>query len=303
MVPTFLIGLSFVMMMALGATIVTKAVRHPPHRGSAKLSIFGTQFSLSGPAWLVMIVIGGLLTATPVIAAVVQPRASEPFKPPAAVVVADSIDDADYGSFEFLSDSIVLDLRHTQSLTWLDSLRDRFGWISRHSRVRPATVINQMTVRKVAAQDQIRIGYTASGELDLRCLSQPFSVRLATDRTRDVRQGELVINVKDVPVGSVFVIVNEVTYWNSFRGTDQDDYSTYTHNHQSQPEDLSVAIIFPEHKRFKTMDVSQRGRDDEALLPLGGDHQRTPGPENSTFYWSATTPAGERRYVVLAWTW
>jgi len=82
-VPSFLIVLCFLLLMALGVLVVFKVLRNPPHGGQSEFSLLGSKLSLKGPAWLIMLAIGVLMVAAPILVAAVERRVVTPFQPPA----------------------------------------------------------------------------------------------------------------------------------------------------------------------------------------------------------------------------
>lgn len=300
-VPQGLIVVCLSAMMVLGAYIVYKAIKSPPKGGESQISAFDSKLVLKGPAWLIMIAVGAIVAATPVIAAIVQRGAAAPFSLPEVAQVVGQIDEPEYRSFLFLRDASYLDLRSSQSQPWFTRLP---GWgrlTGRHTRIRPATLVNYMLIKKVAGAEVIHMKYSTSGTLDMRCLTHPCTFRKAYEHDHEV--GEITADVRDVQVNEEFTLITEVTYWNAFSGTEGDDYSTYTHNQTLQPEEISVIITFPELQRFRAVDVLETPPGAEQPRPVQGPARSIPANDGGTYYWSTSRPGPGRWYFTLKWTW
>ena len=300
-IPPYILVTSFVAMMALGGYVVYKAVSSPPVGGASEINAFGSKFVLKGPAWLVMIAVGALITAVPIIAAVLQNNSLVPFEPSAPAKVMSKIRDPKYANFEFKSDATSLDLRNTLTRPWYAYLP---GWkrvFGRHVRIRPASLLDYMEITKTGNADEISVRYTTSGLLDLRCLNYDCSVQTSFEDDQNV--GEITANVSSVKVGDTFPLVTEVTYWNAFSGVAGDDFTVSTHEGQSKSEDLSVVVMFPDKKPFRTMDLQARLREAEKMGPVQGMSESWPGGGNKSYYWSHTNTATGKWFYELKWTW
>jgi hypothetical protein len=302
-VPSGLLDTCFVLLMVLGAYVCVSIVRRPlPKEGKpSEIDLFGSKFVLKGPAWLIMFGIGAIMIATPVLVAVAQRAAALDNAPPAPALAAQSIKDPDFTSFEFSQDIGELDLRATLSQPWYTRL---FGWIGitgKHARVRPAVLTNYMTIRKVAPADSIHITYATSGTLDLRCLTHSCVAHIAPGEG-DTRTGELVADVREIPVGAAFLLVTEVTYWNAFSDADTEDFTTYAHNQRNVPENVAMVIKFPEQKLPRNVVVEEQPPGDHSKRSFSGLAQRRGGASNSSFYWQTTTRGGAW-YYTFTWPW
>jgi hypothetical protein len=154
-----------------------------------------------------------------------------------------------------------------------------------------------MAVKKIAPADYIYIKYSTSGTLDLRCLTQPYTIQLSEKGD----EGQIIADVRSVDIGAEFAIVTEVTYWNAFRGSRGDDFTTYTHNQQNIPEGIALAIIFPDDKPFKSLQVLEQPPN-ASTMRLASSGTAWPSPENRTYYW-ATRSAGGEWFFTAKWTW
>lgn len=289
-------------MMALGIYVVYEAVRHPPKGGPAEINMLGAKLSLKGPAWLIMIVVGAMMTATPIIAAVAQHNAQAPFEPSKSAKAVDRIEEPDYRDFRFLTDVSYLDLSNSLTKPWYAYLP---GWqrvAGHHRHIRPASLINYMTIRKVGPANEIHIVYSTSGLLDLRCLTHKFSVQTAVDKDNQF-VGEIIADVSSIPPNADFTLITQVTYWNAFSGADGDDFSTYTHNQQGQPESISMVLVFPDAKPFKSMTPLEKAPTEKELHGFQGLEQSINGPDNHSYYWSTTNNNPGRWFYTFSWTW
>jgi hypothetical protein len=254
---------------------------------------------MKGPAWLVLVFFGLLMLASPVIAG--QQEFISTTVPSESTKQVGSIPDPNYKSFNFLNDVSVLDLRAADESPWYSPL---LFWETEKSRIKPAVLRNYMVVKKIAPANAIHIVYSASGELDVKCLTHKSiykkSSRINNDRVGHAR--EIIADVSAMPVGSTFEIIIEATYWDSFSGESGDDYTTYAHN-QQEAENISVILIFPEGKRFTSINVEESalGIDDE-VQPFSGVSKTHNGDKNTTFYWNTISARPEETYK-FSWKW
>jgi hypothetical protein len=97
-----------------------------------------------------MIVIGAAMTATPIIAAVVQHNNQAPFEPSAPAKAVAQIDETPaYTGFRFLTDVSYLDLGNSLVQPSYASVPGWKRFAGHHRHIRPATLINYMTIRKI----------------------------------------------------------------------------------------------------------------------------------------------------------
>lgn len=218
-VSPLILNTCFMALIALGIYVVAKVVSHPPKGGASEFSLLGSQVRVKGPAWLVMLVVGGVMVGSPIIAAASQQSSVTPFEPPQPAVRVQTVPEPNYTSFTFVSDLSVLDLRNSFEQPWYTQLPGFSRWRGTHIRIRPATLTNTMVVRKIAPADLIYIKYSTSGSLDLRCLTYPYTTQLLGNGD----EGQIIADVRSVGVGEEFTIITEVTYWNAFRGKHGED--------------------------------------------------------------------------------
>jgi len=302
-IPNWLISLCLGMLMVIGVVLLFYSIIKLTRRNTpAQITLPGIKLELKGPAWLIVTFFGVIMTASPLIAAQLQ-------QPEAITVPSEStqqvanIREPNYKSFRFTNDVSVLDLRTASTTTWYNKL---FNWQSgKKSKIRPAILRNYMLVKKLEAIDEIHLVYAASGELDVRCLTHDShyaeSPYLGGERLGHVR--EVIADISAVPVGEVFEIIIEGTYWDSFSGESGDDYTTYTHK-QAEPESVSVALIFPDEKRFTSVTVQESILGLKKLSPFKGVAKSFTGEGNLTYYWSTLSTRQEQEVAYkLSWKW
>jgi hypothetical protein len=247
-----------------------------------------------------MVFLGALMVASPILAAVLERDVVNPFDPPKPARIVPTIPEPNYQAFVFEEDMSYLDLRTSFAQTWYSRLP---GWkllAGPRPRIRPATLTNEMRVRKVAAADKLYLTYTTSGNLDLRCLTHACDTEVATQDGQLV--GELIADVRNVPVGSDFTIITEVTYWNAFSGRRGDNYTTYTHNQGSTTEKIGAVVIFPDKKPFAAISVTSTTPGEKTARPFSGVATANPGPGNRTYYWRTESAGGIWLYT-FNWAW
>jgi hypothetical protein len=297
-VPAVLLIICFLALMGFGAFVVFIAVKHPPKGGRAVFSILKSKFELRGPAWLVMLFLGILMLASPVIVAAMQKMSQTPFRLPASATAVLSVPEPNYQSFRFIKDLSQLDLRSTTEQPWFTRLPGWSALAGKHTRIRPATLLNYMVIKKVAAADSIHIKYGTSGTLDLRCLTHAYRVNTATEDEGFV--AEVVADVAAVPVGGTFNLIIEATYWNAFSGAEGDDYTTYGHS-QAEQEEIATLILFPDSRPYSRVELLEKAPRASDMRPITLAHQDMRGPNNHTYYWSSEISGPW--YITTKWQW
>jgi hypothetical protein len=264
---------------------------------------FGKEIKLKGPAWLLVMAIGALMVASPVIAAYAQ-KPSDVTVPPAAVQGVQNVESLpteNTSAFRFVNDLSVLDLRQSQAVTWYSAIR-RFFNKNERNRQKPAILRNVMNVVKIAPTSQLVLTYSTSGKLAVRCLSHNASYQ----RYEGVSNGKatdtwaVTIDVSTMPIGTPFEVIIEATYYDAFSTQETSNYSTYA-NSQTDAENLSVVLIFPEDKPMKSVHVMEYPpmRHGEAFEGIGREFRES---SNLTYYWSTVNTRPDY-YYTLFWTW
>lgn len=302
-IPQVLVVVCFLLLMLLGIfTIVYSLVRLATKKADpSKLTLPWIKGELQGPAWLVLAAVGALMVASPIIAAALQKPSNVTTAPP-SVQSALKINEPDYTAFRFLRDVSILDLRASTQSPWYSyfSLNKIRG---EKQKIRPAILKNYMTVKKVSAAPEMHITYSTTGKLDVRCISYPAKYQRAdtVEGSSQVETWDVIVDVSSIPVGETFELLVEATYWDAFSGIAGDDYTTYAHN-QTDPEQISVALIFPDDKPFTGMTVSELDPNSGKESALQAASRDLAGPENRTFFWE-TTNTRPSWYYKVAWKW
>ncbi len=301
MVPPALLVTCLLVMMALGVSVVAKAVTHPPLGGQSQISLWGSKLELKGPAWLIMILVGALIAAVPIGVALVQRDTQVSYQPPEPAQVVSTIAEPEYRSFRFLKDASVLDLRTALNRPWYSYLPLWSRIAGPHAHIRPATLLNYMVIRKVGDADAIHITYASGGALDLRCVTHSCTARTSMDGAEQI--GELTADVRAVPIGTEFTLITEVTYWNAFSGEAGDDYTTYSHDQRDSPEELSVLLLFPEGRPATGVNAFEKLGDEGVMRDFSGQSQTHLSPQKDSYYWSTVKSGAGRWFYTLKWTW
>jgi len=299
-ISPFLVAVCFLLMMALGVYVIYKAISKPPVGGPSEIDAFGSKFVLKGPAWLVMIAVGAIMVALPIIVAMMQKKAMNPSEESAAAKAINAVGDTD-PEFEFVSDTTYLDLRSSLVRPWYTYLR---GWTHLpgvNGRIRPSRVMHFTVLKTIAASDLVGLRDSTSGDVDIRCLNYvcekayiptPGSVTLGVS-----------VHVESVAVGETFTVLTEETYWNAFSGESGDNFSVTTHSKQVTPEEMSVIIIFPDNKPFGTMDVLEKEPGSSNAHPFQGTSTSMSSQDRKSFYWDHVSPGTGKWTYEMKWTW
>jgi len=298
-VPACLVAVCLVLLMVGGGFVVVFSLTRLTQnaRSPSRFTVPGLKLEIRGPAWLISATVGAVMLASPVLAVALQ-RPANVTTAPASVKRVQSIPDPNYKDFRFLRDISVVDLRSVTVSPWYTHLP---GWklVDPRPRIRPASLTNHMVVRKVGSASEIHLVYSTSARLDLRCVTHAAGYH--ESRSGDADTWEVIADVSAVPIGSQFEIIIEATYWGGFWGSHGNDYTTYGHN-QSEPEDLSILLLFPEKQPFKSVTATEYGpHANEAAAAQGSFEQRS-GERNRTYYWHtiSTRPSW---FYKLTWTW
>ena len=160
-----------------------------------------------------------------------------------------------------------------------------------------------MTLRKVLPASTITLTYSTSGLLDIKCLTQRADYRklTVTENGKNVERWAVIVDISAIPIETNFDIVVEATYWNAFSDVEGSDYSTYAHK-QTDPEELSVILIFPDNKPMKSINILEFNPDGSNGTQFQGEEQKYEGPQQLTYYWKTTNLRPEY-YYTFAWKW
>jgi hypothetical protein len=298
-----LVPICLLILIILGIFLfIYSIVGFSKRNSNSRLKLPFIKAEIEGPAWLSSIVVGAILIGLPILLASFQtPPNVTP--PPISVEQVRRIEEPNYKSFRFFRDVSILDLRSATTAPWYTQLP---GWSSLGIKTKknPGILRNYMIIKKVDTATSIHITYGTSGLLDVRCPTHKAKYR-KSDLEIDgkaVEKWEVIADVSTIPVGTEFEMLIEATYWNGFSGANGDDYTTYAHE-QTEPEQLSVTIFFPDDKLFKNIKVEESSnKPEDVFTPIQGNVQSWAGPKNETFYWSINS-LRPNWYYKIAWQW
>jgi hypothetical protein len=277
--PDWLTNGAFLLGWLLGIfLIVWTVIKGGGSEGEAKIKLFGLDLHVTGRA-VVQVVLGAVLIVLPLIIANVVRAQVVPPQP--SVTTVDRISDPDHSAFVFLHDVSVLDLRGSTAHPLLKHINK--------TKTNPATLINTMLIRKTKAADTISFTYATSGTLSARCLTHTCELRRAVQSDQHAsgdltETWELTAKITDVAPGQEFTLITEVTYWNAFDSAAKQWFATYA-NSQSEPEDLSMVLLFPENKPFTRYDLYQYAHGSTQRQTATGNTRVIPGAGHLALYW------------------
>jgi len=264
----------------------------------------GKGAAVRGPAWLILIAVGAVMVAAPILLAASSKSVDVTYPPDSVREVQDkeNLKKEDFTKFYFLRDLSILDLRQSQKV----GLTSRLSFIKGQKQdkaIRPAVLRNVMLVKKKNDVDHIIFEYSTSATLAVRCLSQPASYEYS-NMQRDGKKGQtwtVDINVGAIPVGQEFEIIIEATYYDAFTSPEQWDFTTYT-TKQKEQEQMGTIILFPDDKPYTTMHVFEYPGEGESGDPFSAAHGGYEDPHGLTYYWSFNN-IRPGYYYRFKWTW
>ncbi|MGB0065696.1 MAG: hypothetical protein WBP85_14735 [Terracidiphilus sp.] len=304
-IPGPLITLCFLLMMVFGAFLVLYSVLRLAHYRPlepSEVSLPWLKLELKGPAWLVLMLLGAVMMATPIIAAALQEPASVTL-PPASVQHVQQINHTDNPAFEVVRDVSLLDLRESQTASWYSRLLTWLHIRSNKQRIQPSVLKKYLIVRKLAPADNFQMAFATSGLLDVHCVTHSATYQNSkTIEGSQVTDGwNVIADVSTVPVGTEFEIAVEATYWNAFNGDGGDDFTTHARK-QDAPEDISIFLLFPQDKPMKNIAVTEYSPDGGTESPFQGSMREWRGPAGQSYYWT-TTNLRPGYYYKFTWKW
>ena len=288
--------------LAYAAYLAIRARRTEPSTISLPLP-GGKNIELKGPAWLLFAAIGVLMLAAPVLAAFGQ-HIAHTTAPQSVQQVqrAELLPMENREAFEFVRDLGILDLRESQSQPWYSSIS---FLKSANKLIKPAIFRNVMIVRKKSPANNLIMHYSTSGTLVVRCLSHEATYTENKDTSEEDKTDTwaVSVDVSAVPLNTDFEVIVEATYYDAFSTIKQTDFTQYA-NKQDEPEDVSLAIIFPEDKKMKSISVEEIPPF-EKPRPFTGTARAFPAEQNSpteNYYWT-TTNTRSGYYYHFTWDW
>jgi hypothetical protein len=300
-VPDFLITFCFISLMVLGAYVLVVSIKNFTNKDTpSHISLPGLKIELKGPAWLVSALLGAIMLSSPVIAAAFQGSDNITTAPPSVKNVLD-IAKPNYNNLKFARDLSILDLRSIMDEPWYVKIP---GWKSiSNEKMNPGVLTNYMIVRKVREVEMIKLVYSTSKKLDIKCISHNAEYRYANTVKHGVstETWEVSIDISGIPLEQEFEVIVEATYWGGFAGNEGDNYTTYAHS-QEEVEDISIILLLPKEKPFKKIMVTEFSpvTKEESLLKVSP--KELFGSTNLTYYLNLKSKRPNWFYKV-AWTW
>jgi len=302
------------LMMVIGAFVVIYGLlglARSGRSGALGVSDFtipwfgGKEIELKGPAWLLAVAIGALMTASPVFVVFAQKPNDITAPPITAQRVMGTLPEENGSSFRFFSDLSVLDLRRSQQTPWYSHLR-LFESSEEAAKTKPAILRNVMILEKIKDERKLIMHYSTTGALVVRCLSQPATYEETIGPEHGVLTDTwaVIVDVSALPVNTKFEVIVEATYYNQFVGPNGSAYSTYA-NEQTDPEDMSVAILFPEDKPLKGVNgvnVMEYPPNNDSGAKFAGMAREFADSKGLTYYWTTTNTRSDYFYTVN-WSW
>ena len=299
-IPPWLLYSLLTVPIIIGIVLISITLKRSVREGGPlmELEFLGVKLRLSRS--LMLIAFGGILIGSPsyfVFTAKATPSISVVPKPPdSAVEEVNHLDKPNYEALVFLKDIRVVDLRSRRKIP--KSMEDK--------PFSPTTWTRYTLVRKTRQVDDITFQFATTGVgLSPRCLSHPYKLRRAVESDihggRILKQNwEIVVNVSEVPVDQEFLIINEVTYWNSFRGEESEWASIKAQSETT--EEIGLLVIFPDEKPYKHFTMFSYPHGSDQKQPFRGDLSIFPSKTFRTFYWKIPNPRADYAYE-LDWTW
>ena len=303
-IPGPLVTLCFLLMMVLGAFLALYSLLRLARFSRlepSQVTLPWLKIELKGPAWLILILIGVIMLASPIIAAGLQ-KPSNVTLPPASVQHVQMINHTGNPAFTVLRDVSLLDLRDSVTTSWYSRL---LHWLhlTTKQRIRPSVLKKYMIVRKTAPADTFQMAFATTGLLDVHCVTHSaiYQNSKTIEGTTETDGWNVIADVSMVPVGSEFEIAVEATYWNSFNGEGGDDFTTHARK-QDEPEDVSTFLLFPQDRPMKEIFVTEYPPDGGPESAFQGSAREWPGPEHLSYYWT-TTNVRPGYYYKFSWKW
>jgi hypothetical protein len=204
----------------------------------------------------------------------------------------------DYSAFEFLGDHRVWDLR-----LWRPVPPER-----RHEYVSAVCTSDRKLVKKVKPADEYRAEARTTGlAVFLEVVSHPKSFRVIAAREKgivgpdEMKVRQVVLDVRDVPVGQEFEVRTEATYWNNLQD-DKDRWLGIIGYDGSFK--VSMLFIFPPDRPIGDFEllVAQMGSKKQDPEPYTGRKALIVGPNRDYLYWNILEPKANHVYLVR-WKW
>ena len=233
---------------------------------------------------------------------IVQAKASPPVQvvppsPESNIERVPHLEEPNYEPFVFLKDIRVVDLRARKKIP--ESMKDK--------RFSPTTWTRYTLARKKREVGSISFQFATTGVgLDPRCLTHPYRLRKAVEPDihddRILKENwEVVVDVSDIPVGENFLIINEATYWNGFRG-EESEWASIKAQEGTTTEEIGILVLFPEQKPYKLFNMLAYSHGSDQKQQFQGVARTFPSQTKQSFYWKIDDPKPAYAYE-LEWTW
>ena len=221
--------------------------------------------------------------------------------PPKTFTEVSHLPEPDYNGFTFKKDIRIVDLRSRVPLP-KEALEESFK-----EKISPVTWMRYTLLTKdKEVNHPLDFEFASTRFLYPRCLTHEAEYI----RSEDAHfHGEQVlkniwhvrVNLKDEPVSEhPFLVLNEATYWNSFRGETQEWLSITAHEH-ARTELIGVIILFPEKKPFKNFSLYEY-KHGTPKKRLRRPTTVIPSDNSQSLVWKIANPQPGYAYQI-DWTW
>lgn len=121
----------------------------------------------------------------------------------------------------------------------------------------PFRMTNVLTFRKIKPVDSLVVHYSTGGSrIEFRCVFPRCSTfRAESEEHPDERNYAVAFHVSDIPERREFPALVEAIYWNGFVGPTAERASTYTSSNTAPLQELGLAVLVPEDKPFRGIDL------------------------------------------------
>jgi len=183
----------------------------------------------------------------------------------------------DYGPFAFNKDIRVVDLR-TRLPVPEDKIAERYS---------PVTWIRYTLVKKTRPANQLSFQFATTGVgLDPRCLTHNYSLKKAVEpdvhgERRLGENWEIQVDVSDVPLKEEFLVINEITYWNAFRGEDHDWAAIKA---EQDTAEIALLLLFPQKKPYTSYELYAYPHGSEKQKIFAGESTVFPSKNHMTLF-------------------
>ncbi|QJW92480.1 hypothetical protein HNV11_23705 (plasmid) [Spirosoma taeanense] len=162
-------------------------------------------------------------------------------------------------------------------------------------------VVKTDTIKKI----KIYMATSGSGIERLRCSSYNDSLRYAIEPKQKSHKiaYELSIDVSQEPVGQPFVLKICGTFWDSFRGKDDNWAETYTDSDVKHLKKLRLVVTLPPNKKFAAPEYAvTTGNDYKDFVMYRGDGRKLEDRSKNELSWDIEKPSSNKLYK-MSWKW